>query len=276
MKRNDAQLSFPEVLYKNTKANIEALTGVPEGAVAYATDTDQIGAYTGAVWKWGGAIWGAISGVLSSQIDLQAELDGKATLFHNHDSYYSAIGHNHSGVYSVVGHTHDHTALTTIGTNTHAQIDTALAALPTTYAPIMESCTAYHNTTQTIGTGTGWTTVALNTDLSDALNWHDPVTNNHRITPAGSNGVREYMVVVQLMSFASNATGIRGIRIVDGAGNTWNQFDLPAINGDVTNVPLVAQRVLATSDFIYVQVRQTSGGNLNLNAFCKVTVNRVK
>ncbi len=55
MERNDAQLARPGVLYKNTKANIEALTGVPEGAFAYATDTDLMGTFNGTVWLWGGS-----------------------------------------------------------------------------------------------------------------------------------------------------------------------------------------------------------------------------
>jgi len=49
---NDQQLGAPGVLYKDTKANIEALT-VVEGAFAYATDTNQIGSYDGAAWTWG-------------------------------------------------------------------------------------------------------------------------------------------------------------------------------------------------------------------------------
>lgn len=52
MKVGDTQLGAPSVLYTNTKANIEALSGVVEGAVAYATDTDRFGAYTGSAWRW--------------------------------------------------------------------------------------------------------------------------------------------------------------------------------------------------------------------------------
>lgn len=53
MKRNDSQLGAPGVLYKDTKANIEALSGVAEGAIAYATDTNEDGTYDGATWTWG-------------------------------------------------------------------------------------------------------------------------------------------------------------------------------------------------------------------------------
>jgi hypothetical protein len=42
------------VQYVDTKANIEALTGLSEGAIAYATDTNELGSYSGAAWTWGG------------------------------------------------------------------------------------------------------------------------------------------------------------------------------------------------------------------------------
>jgi hypothetical protein len=54
MRKGDAQLGTPFVQYKDTQANIEALTGIPEGATAYATDTNKLGSYDGAVWTWGG------------------------------------------------------------------------------------------------------------------------------------------------------------------------------------------------------------------------------
>lgn len=66
----------------NTKANILA-GSYHEGALGYATDTNEFGHYDGAAWVWG--------------------VNGG-----------------------------DHTALTNIGTNTHAQIDTALTRLANT------------------------------------------------------------------------------------------------------------------------------------------------
>ena len=65
---------------------------------------------------------------------------GAATAGHSHDSSYAPVGHNHAGTYAPAaqgvtngdGHDHSggdggqiaHTALSGIGTNTHAQIDT--------------------------------------------------------------------------------------------------------------------------------------------------------
>jgi len=52
MRFNDRQLGFPYTEYADSKSNIEALTGVLEGSIAYATDTNQLGTYNGASWDW--------------------------------------------------------------------------------------------------------------------------------------------------------------------------------------------------------------------------------
>lgn len=52
MRHNDQQYGIPETIYKDTKANVEALSGCVEGMIAYATDTDRRGVYNGAAWDW--------------------------------------------------------------------------------------------------------------------------------------------------------------------------------------------------------------------------------
>ena len=137
---------------------------------------------------------------------------------------------------------------------------------------VMQSATVFHDTTQTIATGS-WTTVALDNEVSDPQGWHDTVTNNSRIyVPAG-----EYQVLIQNMNFASNSTGLRGVLVKDSDGNVWGENMVTALNGNYTPVPLATQRTISGSGkYIYLQVYQSSGGNLNLNAYCKVTVNRLK
>lgn len=56
MQLDDKQLNIPFREYTNTKAAIEALTGVVAGCIAYATDTDELGTYDGADWQWGSQI----------------------------------------------------------------------------------------------------------------------------------------------------------------------------------------------------------------------------
>jgi hypothetical protein len=66
MRKNDVQLGTPAVQYTDTKANIEALTGIAEGAIAYATDTNELGSYSGAAWTWGGGGTGDVVGPASA------------------------------------------------------------------------------------------------------------------------------------------------------------------------------------------------------------------
>jgi len=76
MRKGDVQLGYPNTLYANTQAAIEALTGVPEGAVAYATDqpTLPFGAYTGGAWQWTGAfnVVGPASNVITLLVSATA------------------------------------------------------------------------------------------------------------------------------------------------------------------------------------------------------------
>lgn len=53
MKYKDKQTGGLYVLYKDTKTNIEALSNVEAGATAFATDTGEMGVYSGTSWVWG-------------------------------------------------------------------------------------------------------------------------------------------------------------------------------------------------------------------------------
>lgn len=52
MKYKDKQIGGLYVLYKDTKANIEALSNVEAGATAFANDTGEMGVYSGTNWVW--------------------------------------------------------------------------------------------------------------------------------------------------------------------------------------------------------------------------------
>ena len=167
-----------------------------------------------------------------------------AALNHNHASLYAALSHNHSGVYSPTNHTHN----------------------------AGQSATVYVTVAQSIVTSGTWQEVAWAGEVSDPNGWHDNVTNNARVyLPIG-----EYQVILQNMVFASNATGTRAVLVRDSLGNVWGSFTVNALSGEVTVVPLVVQRaVTAANVYITAQVKQTSGGALNLEAFSKLTVTRL-
>lgn len=156
MQTGDTQLGKPAVLYKNTKANIEALAGIAQGAIAYATDTDELGTYDGvSAWTWsagggGGGTWGSITGTLSSQTDLQSALDGKQAVDGDLTAIAALTPANDDvlqrkagawtnrtiaqlitdlglGTFAFISSL-AHSSLSGIGTNTHSQIDTHIAA----------------------------------------------------------------------------------------------------------------------------------------------------
>jgi hypothetical protein len=54
MRKNDKQLGAPNILYTGTTAQIEAIVAPQTGAIAYSTDDEKIGVYTGTEWTWGG------------------------------------------------------------------------------------------------------------------------------------------------------------------------------------------------------------------------------
>jgi hypothetical protein len=70
MRTNDAQVGSPQILYKGTTAQVESLSGMVEGAIAYATDTDKIGTYNGAAW-----VWGLTSAELTSELTVSGAGD---------------------------------------------------------------------------------------------------------------------------------------------------------------------------------------------------------
>lgn len=52
MIKDDKVYGKPLVQYTGTQSQIEALTGLDEGSIAYATDIDKFGSYNGSVWTW--------------------------------------------------------------------------------------------------------------------------------------------------------------------------------------------------------------------------------
>ena len=52
VRNNDAQLGTPEILFKDTTANIEAIATPVEGMKAYSTDDHLEGYYNGSEWVW--------------------------------------------------------------------------------------------------------------------------------------------------------------------------------------------------------------------------------
>jgi hypothetical protein len=78
MKSKDIQLGKPNILYTNTKDNIEALSNPIEGMEAFASDINLPGYYTGSVWVWSGGGGGSGSSTFIDLIDTPETYIGNA------------------------------------------------------------------------------------------------------------------------------------------------------------------------------------------------------
>lgn len=134
------------------------------------------------------------------------------------------------------------------------------------------STTVYHNTTQSIPNNT-WTNLAFNSEISDDEGWHDPTTNNDRITPLEAG---EYMFFLENCNFESNSTGQREAQIFSSTHGNLNFFTVNAIGGGkATFLPVFAHRYIS-GGYIVCQVRQNSGGALNILSSPKFTAIKIK
>lgn len=123
---------------------------------------------------------------------------------------------------------------------------------------------ALRTATQTISDSVNTDVQFTAADIVDSDAMHDPASNSERLTiPSGGDG--DYLVG-QSITFAASASGSVRVQtrqngsVVQGSGNrVANETGEAAI---VNNVDLVTG--LAAGDYITANVRQTSGGNLNV------------
>lgn len=122
------------------------------------------------------------------------------------------------------------------------------------------ACSVYHNTTQTIATGTTLLVLAANAENYDNNAMHSTVTNNSRITAITAGRYRIGVV----LSWAANATGNRATAFRVN-GTTDYVVDIRV--GTATNSTAISGSrtlVLAANDYVEVFVWQSSGGNLDV------------
>lgn len=125
-----------------------------------------------------------------------------------------------------------------------------------------------------------WTTIAFaGTDRFDTDAFHNPASNNSRLTvPTGKGG--RYLIGAHA-EFASNVTGQRGARIfLNGATRIGGEALINAtINANPTRITLVTLYDLVATDYVELQMWQNSGGSLNTantaNATCEFWMYRI-
>lgn len=124
-------------------------------------------------------------------------------------------------------------------------------------------CRVYNNANLSIANATDYVLHSMNAEYYDTDVMHDLVTNNSRITIKTAG---KYLVVGRV-SYASNTTGTRGLRIVKNNGAGTNYEDVaftPANTAAQSTFLLVATvDVFVVNDFLELGCYQTSGAALN-------------
>lgn len=120
------------------------------------------------------------------------------------------------------------------------------------------SCKVTKSAVQTISDNT-LTIITWDQEDYDTDGMHDNVTNNSRITIKTAG---KYSVMVQ-GAWTSDTTGLRDIQIMKNSATLGRTRYSPEGNGDHV---ISAVDDFAVNDILEVEVRQTSGGNLDFRA----------
>jgi hypothetical protein len=110
-----------------------------------------------------------------------------------------------------------------------------------------------------------WTDIPLDSELIDSDGGHSTVTNTARYTPQTAG----WFLFSGGVSFASNATGVRGVRwSFTGTAVNGSQALVNSLSGQVTSTVARTQLIAAngSTDYVTIQGFQTSGGSLNSSA----------
>lgn len=124
------------------------------------------------------------------------------------------------------------------------------------------ACKAYHNTTQTLGTGS-FANVSLNSEDFDSDTMHDTGSSTHNITVP----VAGLYLAIGSVTFAASASGSqRAVRFVVGGSSTSlataNQTHATA--GAGPKVKAMGLLSLSASDVVAMQAFQDTGGDLTI------------
>jgi hypothetical protein len=119
-------------------------------------------------------------------------------------------------------------------------------------------------TAQSVATG-DYYAVTWDTEAFDTNTFHDNSTNNSRVTiPSGKSG---YYRFSGIMTFASNSTGSRLVRIhKNGSNIVWVGWLAGLAGGNETGVVFCHTLNATAGDYFELFVKQESGSGLNVTA----------
>jgi len=118
----------------------------------------------------------------------------------------------------------------------------------------------YHNTTQSIGTGSA-AAVTWNSEYSDAAGMHAGGAPTRLTIPTGQSGWWLFTVAVD---FAANATGQRELALRFDGSVIFGKQAVQATSAGTTALSLAVIVQLNAASYAEAMVTQNSGGALNL------------
>ena len=122
-------------------------------------------------------------------------------------------------------------------------------------------CAVSKTANQSIANAT-YTAVTFDAEGYDTDAIHDTVTNNTRFTiPAGKGGK---WLITGVLTFASNTTGFRFVRLYKNGTGFNNPVGVAPVNGDTTQAVISYIVNFAAADYLELYVYQNSTGSLNL------------
>lgn len=125
-----------------------------------------------------------------------------------------------------------------------------------------------HSVAQSIPNAT-ITALAFDSERYDTDGFHDPATNNSRLTiPAGEGGT---YFLAGAVGFVSNATGERQFRFLLNGTTLLTVLEIQASSVGPVYFPLATEYELAAGDYVELVVYQNSGGALNVPANANYT-----
>jgi len=228
-------------VFASAAARDAAVTSPQEGNFAYLKDTNVTTYYTGSAW---------------ANLDTTGMTNPMTT---TGDTIYSSSGSTPAR----------------LGIGSTGQVLTVAGGIPSWATPSSGTPTfvgvkAQKNAVQSIANNTDTVVTFAGTDTFDTNGYHDPATNNTRFTiPSGKGG---YYLVTGNWGFASNATGNRECYFNLNGSFGFNGGGIPAQPTSATVGTYSAIVNLSVGDYIEMYVNQTSGGALNANTSCLVSM----
>jgi hypothetical protein len=248
------------LVFATEAARNSAITSPQEGQFAFTKDTNSLWYYTGSAWAASGAT-GDIEGVTAGTGISGGGTSGTVTITNSMATAIDAKGD------LVVGTGADAFSRLAVGTNGQVlTVDSAEAtglkyATPAAAGFVGAQLT---KTAQSVATG-DYYAVTWDSEAFDTNTFHDNSTNNSRVTiPSGKSG---YYRFSGIMTFASNSTGSRLVRIhKNGSNIVWVGWLAGLAGGNETGVVFCHTLNATAGDYFELFVKQESGSNLNVTA----------